>query len=485
MNNRFTLPVLCIILLLCICLCSCVKEGPDYRVDRNGNITKVENSYVVDVDKVWPTLAFAGIIGLCWFILAACRRKRKDKILKESSQQRIGETNKETLISKEEYNMSLSPSPQVKITYSTAREICDDIWAGTIHFAKEAGFSIHPLVATVLWSGLLLSVKKELDAHDLLHKVQEEFIHSFSRIYDYGPEAAEQKADLENRMRTFYDTLSEGVVDLETELQILEFVSIAINVNTKFSPGSEVSLVTGAQIFSRTTSLLSSHIYNILRNIDSEILLQFPDPSLTISPPTQPHPAPQPTKSQHTGYNPVPATTYKNRSNLPGFVWFCAILVFFLLAAVIVAAGLSSWGSGSSPKETDQTPQLEQQARPQSGELLLGSFSRESEITITTTSYEDCVVMLKNAKGVTKLAFYVRAGDTVTVGVPAGYFYVYFASGEDWYGYGEGLMFGDRTSYSMDDELLDFTNYTWTYTLRPVTDGNFSETPIDEDEFFN
>ena len=75
----------------------------------------------------------------------------------------------------------------------------------------------------------------------------------------------------------------------------------------------------------------------------------------------------------------------------------------------------------------------------------------------------------------------MRAGETVTVGVPAEFLYVYFASGTTWYG--EDLWFGEDTYYFKDEKRLDFTQYTWEYTLSPVTNGNFEETPIDADEF--
>ena len=88
---------------------------------------------------------------------------------------------------------------------------------------------------------------------------------------------------------------------------------------------------------------------------------------------------------------------------------------------------------------------------------------------------------MKTRSGVTRLSFYVRAGDTVTVGVPSEYLYVYFATGDTWYG--ETNLFGKNTSYSMDDNICNFTQYTWKYTLYPVSSGNFEQTPIDEDEF--
>lgn len=121
---------------------------------------------------------------------------------------------------------------------------------------------------------------------------------------------------------------------------------------------------------------------------------------------------------------------------------------------------------------------------PTSGTIVSGQKYSGSTLTIKSDSDSACVVSLKTAKGEERMAFFVRAGDTVTVNVPAEKLYAYFAYGTTWYGYGEGLMFGDKTSYSRDDEVLDFTRYTYEYTLYPTYNGNFTETPSDEDEFF-
>lgn len=120
-------------------------------------------------------------------------------------------------------------------------------------------------------------------------------------------------------------------------------------------------------------------------------------------------------------------------------------------------------------------------AEPASGTILSGSrVTDESELTIKTSNHS-CVVKLKNILGETELSFYVRKNTTVTVNVPCEYLYVYFASGETWYGYNH--LFGENTAYSKDDKILDFTNYTWEYTLYPVTNGNFTQTEISENEF--
>lgn len=123
--------------------------------------------------------------------------------------------------------------------------------------------------------------------------------------------------------------------------------------------------------------------------------------------------------------------------------------------------------------------------KPVSGTVLSGEEVFDgSEIKVIAASNSDYVVSLKDSNGTLRVAFYVRAGQVATVGVPAEHLYVYFASGDTWYGYGKGKMFGEETYYSKDDELMDFTQYTWEYELQPVTNGNFSETPSNANEFF-
>ena len=128
--------------------------------------------------------------------------------------------------------------------------------------------------------------------------------------------------------------------------------------------------------------------------------------------------------------------------------------------------------------------ELKPLSMPSSGSILYGKEYDESEITITASGEASYVVSLKNFKKRCLLSFFVRAGETVTVGVPAEYLWVHFASGNTWYGYGEGLMFGENTVYSKDDGLTNFTNSSWEYTLYPVYNGNFTETPSSESEFF-
>ena len=137
------------------------------------------------------------------------------------------------------------------------------------------------------------------------------------------------------------------------------------------------------------------------------------------------------------------------------------------------------------PKDEPEAPKAI--AKPKSGTILSGkeaTSAGRSEITVTADSDASYVVSLRSSNGTERVTFFVRAGETVTVGVPAEILYAYFASGKQWYGYGRSLMFGKDTVYSKDDQPLNFYKYTWEFLLQETPNGNFSETPIIEDEFF-
>lgn len=143
-----------------------------------------------------------------------------------------------------------------------------------------------------------------------------------------------------------------------------------------------------------------------------------------------------------------------------------------------------SWskGSATTPQICEICNDMKPLALPKNGQIFIGGdLYRYSELSIKSSTDKSCYIKLKGSSGVDVFSFFVRAGCSVTVAVPSGYYYVYFSYGEEWYG--TEYLFGPDTAYAKDDELLDFKNYTWEYTLEPVSNGNFSETPIDEDEF--
>ena len=134
--------------------------------------------------------------------------------------------------------------------------------------------------------------------------------------------------------------------------------------------------------------------------------------------------------------------------------------------------------SETAPSET-----LMPYASPVSGSISIGQpydGPEDSEITVHA-SYRDCVVKLKTAEGKAVLSFFVRAGETATVGVPPKVLYAYFAEGDQWYGWSN--YFGAETSYSKDPDPIDFSNYTIEYTLQMVSNGNLSLDHISASDF--
>lgn len=145
----------------------------------------------------------------------------------------------------------------------------------------------------------------------------------------------------------------------------------------------------------------------------------------------------------------------------------------------------STSSTTSIPKETASpkytTPELIPEIEPNTGYIFEGGWDDGSELTITAPYNASVVVKAKNIYGSTEICFYVQSGDTVTMDVPAEDLQIFFACGSKWYGYDD--LFGEYTSYSKDNSYLDFSEYTWSYTLQPVTNGNFSETPSNKSEF--
>lgn len=109
---------------------------------------------------------------------------------------------------------------------------------------------------------------------------------------------------------------------------------------------------------------------------------------------------------------------------------------------------------------------------PASGTVLSGYAPDDgSKITVKLADTGSSVVMLKDASDRVLLSFFVRAGESATVDVPAEKMYVHFASGKTWYG--EEKLFGKETVYRRDKELTDFTKYSWEYELDPMSVGEF------------
>lgn len=135
------------------------------------------------------------------------------------------------------------------------------------------------------------------------------------------------------------------------------------------------------------------------------------------------------------------------------------------------------------PKRCANCDEMKPKGNPNNGQVFIDNspFNKLSAITIKSSTKEAHYVKLKDSKKNDILSFYVSPGSTVTVNVPVGSYYVYFASGNNWYG--PEYLFGKETLYSMDSSIQDFDKFTISYTLYPVINGNFQETPIDASEF--
>ena len=183
-------------------------------------------------------------------------------------------------------------------------------------------------------------------------------------------------------------------------------------------------------------------------------------------------------------------TVHKNNvqkqenSSIPWWSVFTFILLIIgMLGLLVNCSSVNVNNSGSPTTATTPKNELNPISEPLNGTILYGERLEEgAQLTINASSSESCIVKLKSPEKTTLYCFYVRAGQTATFIVPSKSMYVYFASGETWYG--ALYLYGENTRYSMDDELIDFTpNTSLTYTLYPVTNGNFQVTPIDPKDF--
>jgi len=422
--------------------------------------------------------------------------------------------------------MSLSEAPSVNIRYNTAQDISDEIMGASIQFFRGLNYKQNIIMLSFFWAAFLYSSKDELEEHGIIDDVKRCFIHSLSKVFPKLKEDAAMNEKAREICIKYFDTLSVDFTSLHTQSEITTLLEIATKLNEQDNNAPSTCIDSDeCKKFSQISSNVCSSIYRILRQIDNRICIKYRgilneisyarisrempsnkqsssmprkcdkcntelrDGSVFChrcgnkiedsgSPSTIPlssnsYVPPQTTTSPSYTYTPTYTQTKVQKKGISPKVK-AVIIIAAIVFAIILIASIAN----SSDKNSGLTPVTE----PRSGQILSGTeYYDASEITITASGGSSCVVKLKTSSGVERMSFYVRAGDTVTVGVPCEYLYVYFASGDTWYG--TTHLFGEDTSYSMDDTICNFYDYTWEYTLYPVTSGNFEQTPIDEDEF--
>ena len=375
--------------------------------------------------------------------------------------------------------MSLSEAPLAKITYRTAHDVSDEILGGAIKFCRETGFNQNIMMLSLFSAAFLLRSKETLLKHSIFEDVLTNFTSSIGKVFSNVLTDSDLKDKVSEMHKHYFDALSNDFSSLNSEEEVLGFFSIAKQLNSQGDNSSSVlSIDKFCGTFPKVASVIQSSIYSIVHQIDNGMTIEYRHilDEFTYARYNQEH-ANRPVSTPTTNYTPTQSrTTYtppaQTKQGINKTTKVILIIVAIILGIVIIA------NIANNSKDDELTPVSE----PMSGQILTGSEPyNESEITITASGGASCVVKLKTSSGIERMSFYVRAGDTVTVGVPCEYLYVYFASGDTWYG--TSHLFGENTSYSMDDTICNFTEYTWEYTLYPVSSGNFSQTPIDEDEF--
>jgi len=199
---------------------------------------------------------------------------------------------------------------------------------------------------------------------------------------------------------------------------------------------------------------------------------------------TRPDPTPEPPPVKKEYRSPA-----EGKSSVldKAYILSWIIVIGVVVTPIAIGAFSAAYPTSSNtytPKSTETVSSdiLQPITEPASGTILSGYEPyNSSQISVTASHTSSCLVKLKDVYDNEVISFYVRSGETAVVDVPHEDMYVFFASGKTWYGIEH--LFGEDTYYSKDDTELDFSNYSWEYTLYPVEDGNFTQTTINAEEF--
>ena len=141
-----------------------------------------------------------------------------------------------------------------------------------------------------------------------------------------------------------------------------------------------------------------------------------------------------------------------------------------LIVLVVAIVGCTMYGCSSS-KSSKTDANLTARSEPSNGSILDGSSSGGAGIKVTASSDASAYVKVKTKSGKTVVGFYVRAGKSAEVSIPAGTYSVQFAMGSTWYGSSD--CFGSSTSYGQDSNVSLGNGEVMTYRLQRSTSGNF------------
>ena len=134
----------------------------------------------------------------------------------------------------------------------------------------------------------------------------------------------------------------------------------------------------------------------------------------------------------------------------------------------------------TTPKTCSICQKMEAMPLPENGKVFIRPYSGGSKLTIKSGPSKATYVKLKKEDGTDVFSFFIRADEEASAAVPRGKFYIYFATGTEWYG--TEHHFGSSTTYTKVDEICDFSTYEYTYELdKPY--GNTSPTDVADSDF--
>jgi hypothetical protein len=151
-------------------------------------------------------------------------------------------------------------------------------------------------------------------------------------------------------------------------------------------------------------------------------------------------------------------------------------------------AGIDHAKAAAIAKSDADTLKSFEQPLPASG-AFPGSYYNSATsppFKINNSPNSNTLLKLVNLRSGDVVTVFIRAGESVEVGVPSGNYEVRIASGRTWYG--ETIRFGPETAYARLDEQFRFSlegNQLLgnEVTLSRVVDGNLSQTSINAAAF--
>lgn len=172
--------------------------------------------------------------------------------------------------------MSISESPSIKITFSTAQEISDEILGGTIQFCRETGYKQNIPMLTFFWSAFLLNARNELDKNELIEKVINSYIRSLSCVYSKLSEDADMRQSVDEMLHRYWNNISSDFSAIRTGNEIFAFFQIANKLNNQYDTENFRFLKNDPwKSFTQISSAINSRVDCILCQIDNELIIQY------------------------------------------------------------------------------------------------------------------------------------------------------------------------------------------------------------------